>query len=121
MASPLLPRLESQGLEDSFKASDLVLNDTNSSGDSFSGNIAGELSLESQSGGQLESTAISSYYQNGTAESGDVLTWGVQTSWDGADYSLKGDFASDKYAFVIDSGVSNSTGDLNIHQTWAGG
>jgi len=68
---------------------------------------------------QLEPASISNYFEDGSAASGDILTWGVQSSWNGIDFSVDGDFADDKYAFVIDSGVSNFTGDLNIHQTWS--
>ena len=39
-------------------------------------------------------------YQDGIAESGDYLPWGILASWDGNDLSLMGDFATDKYAFV---------------------
>ena len=123
VVSPSLsPGFESQpqGSKDSSGASNLVVIEPSHSGDAFSSSAADQVSLEKQSGEQFESTSISSSsYQNGTAISGDTLTWGVQSSWDGIDYTAQGDFASDKYAFVVDSGVSNSTGDLNIHQTWS--
>ena len=70
---------------------------------------------KNQLSNQDKLTSISTNYGNGTAISGDILTWGVQSSWNGTDFSVGGDFADDKYAFVIDSVVSNFTGDLNIH------
>ncbi len=111
---------QSQGSADSFGTSNLVINESSYSVSTLAGNTAVEVSSESEYGDKLKTTSTSSSpYQNGTAVSGDTLTWGVQSSWDGIDYSAQGDFASDKYAFVIDSGVSDSTGDLNIHQTWS--
>ena len=77
----------------------------------------GVSSVENQDDDQFNTTSTSTYYGNGTAISGDILPWGVQSSWNGTDFSVDGDFADDKYAFVIDSGVSSFTGDLNIRQT----
>ena len=122
VSSSLNPGFESQpqGSKDSSGTSNLVVIESSHSGDALSSSAADQVSLEKQSGEEFESTSISSSsYQNGTAISGDTLTWGVQSSWDGIDYTAQGDFASDKYAFVIDSGVSDSTGDLNIHPTWS--
>ena len=119
-SSSLVPELEAQVLKDPSGVTDSVVAEVKNSGNVLSVNTAVEVSSERESDDQLKSTSISSSsYQNGTALSGDTLTWGVQSSWDGTDYSGQGDFASDKYAFVVDSGVSNSTGDLNIHQTWS--
>jgi hypothetical protein len=72
------------------------------------------------------STALTSY-ANGTAGSGETLPWGVSAVWQGNDVSARGNFASDTYAFVIDSGVLNTTGDLNLastsgwHRSWVSG
>lgn len=44
----------------------------------------------------------------------EVTPWGVRAVWQGEDIVKRGNFASDTYAFVIDSGVSNQTEDLNF-------
>lgn len=73
--------------------------------------------------GSLSATALLSY-TNATAASGEILPWGVRAVWQGEDISLKGNIASDTYAFVIDSGVLASSGDLNLaansswHRSW---
>lgn len=65
----------------------------------------------------IGSTALTSC-TNGTAGSGEVLPWGVRAVWQGNDVSTRGNFASDTYAFVIDSGVLGTTGDLNLASSW---
>jgi hypothetical protein len=64
-------------------------------------------------------------YGSRTASSGEILPWGVQAVWQGADISQQGNFAAGTYAFVIDSGVLNTTGDLNLaggwHRSWVSG
>jgi len=68
-------------------------------------------------------------YSNTSASSGETLPWGVQAVWQGIDISQRGNFASDTYAFIIDSGILNTTGDLNIasdiasnwHRSWVSG
>jgi Ca2+-binding RTX toxin-like protein len=84
-----------------------------------------------QSGSSLQAQAAGSAslasYTNGTAGSGETLPWGVRAVWQGNDVSARGNFASDTYAFVIDSGVLSSTGDLNLagtsswHRSWISG
>lgn len=77
--------------------------------------------------GQAGSTTSLTSYGNGTAGSGETLPWGVRAVWQGSDISARGNFASDTYAFVIDSGVLSSTGDLNLastsswHRSWISG
>lgn len=72
------------------------------------------------------SAALTSY-TNVTAGSGETLPWGVRAVWQGNDVSARGNFASDTYAFVIDSGVLSTTGDLNLastsswHRSWVSG
>jgi hypothetical protein len=57
----------------------------------------------------------------------EITPWGVSAVWQGEDISKRGNFASDTYAFVIDSGVSNATGDINLasginwHCSWING
>ena len=66
-------------------------------------------------------------YDDGSAGSGEILPWGVRAVWQGEDISLRGNFASDTFAFVIDSGVLDTTGDLNLastsswHRSWITG
>jgi hypothetical protein len=68
-------------------------------------------------------TSLNSY-GNKTTYSGEIIPWGVQAVWQGEDITKRGNFASDSYAFVIDSGVSNTTEDLNLasdlswHRSW---
>ena len=57
-------------------------------------------------------------YNNGTASSGEVLPYGVKAVWGGEDISARGNIGTGTYAFVIDSGVLNTTGDLNINANW---
>jgi subtilisin family serine protease len=76
---------------------------------------------------QGTSTAALTSFSNGTAGSGETLPWGVRAVWQGSDVSARGNFASDTYAFVIDSGVLSTTGDLNLagtgswHRSWISG
>jgi subtilisin family serine protease len=76
---------------------------------------------------QTAASASLTSYSNGTASSGETLPWGVRAVWQGSDVSARGNFASDTYAFVIDSGVLSSTGDLNLagtsswHRSWISG
>jgi len=66
-------------------------------------------------------------YENETTISGEIIPWGVRAVWQGQDITQRGNFASDSYAFVIDSGVLNTTGDLNLatnsswHRSWVSG
>ena len=71
--------------------------------------------------------AASVNFQNQSVTSGEILPWGVQAVWGGEDIAKRGNFASDTYAFVIDSGVSDKTGDINLasnpnwHRSWITG
>jgi subtilisin family serine protease len=64
---------------------------------------------------------------NETISTDEAVPWGVKSVWQGEDISQRGNFASDTYAFVIDSGVSDTTGDLNFatnsswHRSWISG
>jgi len=81
----------------------------------------------SKSSKEIKTTIASISYSNKTDVSGEVTPWGVSAVWQGEDISQRGNFASDTYAFVIDSGVSNTTGDLNFasdlswHRSWISG
>ncbi len=58
-------------------------------------------------------------YNNGTASSGEILPYGVKAVWGGQDISAQGNAGNGTYAFVIDSGVLNTTGDLNLNTAWS--
>jgi len=76
---------------------------------------------------QAAGTTSLTSYGNSTAGSGETLPWGVRAVWQGDDISARGNFASDTFAFVIDSGVLSTTGDLNLastnswHRSWISG
>ena len=46
-------------------------------------------------------------------------SWGVESVWGNYSYYNTGEPAADKYAFVIDSGISLDTNDLNVNTEWA--
>lgn len=58
-------------------------------------------------------------YANTTASSGETLPWGVRSVWGGLDLTNQGNFGIGTYAFVIDSGVLSTTGDLRLNTAWA--
>ena len=74
----------------------------------------------------INTTALTRYANN-SASTGETLPWGVRAVWQGDDISIRGNFAKDTYAFVIDSGVINTTGDLTLastsswHRSWISG
>ena len=65
------------------------------------------------------STSALPVYSNGTASTGEVLPYGVKAVWGGTDISSKGNVGSGTYAFVIDSGVLDTTGDLLVNKVWS--
>lgn len=48
-----------------------------------------------------------------------ISSWGVESVWGEYNYYNSGTPAQDKYAFVIDSGISLDTKDLNVNTEWA--
>ena len=48
-----------------------------------------------------------------------IGSWGVEKVWGDYSYYNTGEPAADKYAFVIDSGISLDTGDLNVNTEWS--
>ena len=70
---------------------------------------------DTESGAALALTS----YDNGTASSGETLPYGVKAVWNGVDVSTLGNIGEGTYAFVIDSGVLDTTGDLNLNTTWS--
>lgn len=52
---------------------------------------------------------------NGYASSGDYLPWGISAVWNGKFDPINAtNRAAGKFAFVIDTGISSSTNDLNV-------
>ena len=64
-------------------------------------------------------TSVLPIYSDEEASTGDILPYGIISTWGGKDYSTNGDFAKDSYAFVVDTGVSATTGDLNLNRAWS--
>ena len=58
-------------------------------------------------------------YGNSTAATGEVMPYGVTAMWQGNDIASKGNVGAGTYAFVIDSGILNTTGDLVVDTVWA--
>jgi len=48
-----------------------------------------------------------------------TTSWGVERVWGNYSYYNTGEPAAEKYAFVIDSGISLDTNDLNVNTEWA--
>ncbi len=72
---------------------------------------------------ELRTKAVSAtalpIYNNGSASTGEILPYGVKAVWGGSDISTQGNAGSGTYAFVIDSGVLDTTGDLIVNKTWS--
>ena len=58
-------------------------------------------------------------YGNTFSSTGEILPYGVRAVWEGEDVSLKGNIGIGRYAFVIDSGVLNTTNDLTLNTEWS--
>jgi len=58
-------------------------------------------------------------YGDTTSASGETLPWGVRAVWNGLDVSSKGNIGTGSTVFVIDSGVLDTTGDLNLNSAWS--
>ncbi|WP_413324006.1 S8 family serine peptidase [Synechococcus sp. MIT S9503] len=127
MTPPVEIKLEQtrDSLNESFSTSDQLLK-------SYKTRLAQDVSLDQfwidAQGQQIEQQltdrnvgSISSLpiYNNGTASSGEILPYGVKAVWAGQDISAQGNAGNGTYAFVIDSGVLNTTGDLNINTAWS--
>ena len=60
-----------------------------------------------------------SIYNDEIKSTGEVLPYGVKAIWGGIDISEQGNIGEGSYVFVIDSGVSSSTDDLNLNAEWS--
>jgi len=58
-------------------------------------------------------------YGDTPSASGETLPWGVKAVWNGLDVSSKGNIGTGSTVFVIDSGVLDTTGDLNLNSAWS--
>ena len=58
-------------------------------------------------------------YSNAIGASLETLPYGVRAIWQGRDISAAGNAGAGTYAFVIDSGVLDTTGDLNLNTIWS--
>jgi hypothetical protein len=67
---------------------------------------------------KLETQALATFL-NGRAATGETLPWGVRATWQGRDLTSLGNIGMNAYAFVIDSGVLDTTRDLNLNQAWS--
>ena len=94
-------------LEQEVKLEDVLVNDV----DKFS-------YTDSKMEGGLSSSALP-VFNNGTASTGDILPYGVKAVWGGIDVSTKSNIVNGRYAFVIDSGVLDNTGDLVVNRQWS--
>lgn len=64
-------------------------------------------------------TTNQTIYNNSLSRSGDILPYGVKAVWGGTDITSLGNTGSGSYAFVIDSGVLDSTRDLLVNRSWS--
>ena len=70
-------------------------------------------------GDQLETQALITF-PNASGAGGEILPWGVRAIWQGRDLTNLGNIGmNNTYAFVIDSGVLATTGDLNLNRAWS--
>lgn len=80
-------------------------------------------SLGASSGTTLSPTAVNptalTSYGNLAGSTGETLPWGVRAVWQGYDISKAGNAGAGTIAFVIDSGVSATTGDLTLNSAWS--
>jgi hypothetical protein len=58
-------------------------------------------------------------YANAGGSSGEIVPWGVRAVWQGQDISSRGNVGAGTWAFVIDSGILTTTGDLNVNTAWS--
>ena len=58
-------------------------------------------------------------YSNAIGASLETVPYGVRAIWQGRDISAAGNAGAVTYAFVIDSGVLDTTGDLNLNTIWS--
>jgi Ca2+-binding RTX toxin-like protein len=58
-------------------------------------------------------------YKDSKAFTGEILPYGVRAGWGGTDLSQLGNIGTGCYAFVIDSGVLDTTGDIILNRSWS--
>lgn len=75
--------------------------------------------LGASSNTTLINPAALTSYGNLSGSTGETLPWGVRAVWQGYDVSKAGNAGAGTIAFVIDSGVSATTGDLTLNSAWS--
>ena len=71
------------------------------------------------SGSATQSATSRTIYRDSLAKTGDILPYGVRAVWGGTDISSLGNAGLGTYAFVIDSGILDTTGDLLLNRGWS--
>ena len=84
----------------------------------FNGRVIDGSQKQVESSQEIATDALTSYGDS-TASSGEILPYGVKAVWGGQDVSTKGNAGKGCYAFVIDSGVLETTGDLLVNKAWS--
>ncbi|MGA0861193.1 MAG: hypothetical protein ACO3R2_16635, partial [bacterium] len=54
--------------------------------------------------------------QSSPGKNSEVIPWGVRTFWDSQNFENEDNPGAGKTVFIIDSGVSDKTGDLNLNR-----
>ena len=68
---------------------------------------------------KLKDLEVKKIFNNQKSSKGDLIPYGVKAVWGGKNVSKLGNIGKGSYAFIIDSGVSNKTGDLLLQKSWS--
>lgn len=68
---------------------------------------------------QKTGKALASAFHSATLENKEVVPYGVQAVWGGENASARGRTGEGCYAFIIDTGISTETDDLDIKKEWS--
>ena len=115
---PLSPPIEVKPIDPVTRSKTNALNQAVGLDNIWVNREASQKGQSLQPGEGIEPSSLPSY-GNGKASSGEVLPYGVKAVLGGVDVSSKGNVGAGTYAFVIDSGVLNTTSDLNINTAWS--
>ena len=127
--TPPIKYLPADSPIDTFFKDNIYLENKSDQGDFSTKNISGlktyadnfkkELNIsDSYKSSNISINSLTAY-NNTYASSGEILPYGVRAVWEGNDISEKGNIGIGSYAFVIDSGVLNTTNDLNVNTAWS--
>ena len=127
--TPPIKYLPADSPIDTFFKDNIYLENKSDQGDFSTKNISGiktyadNFKKELNISDSYKSSSISinslTAYNNTYASTGEILPYGVRAVWEGNDISEKGNIGIGSYAFVIDSGVLNTTNDLNVNTAWS--